>query len=266
MIILQEEQMQRYHRQLILQGFGPSAQRKLLGSKVLVIGAGGLGSPALLYLASAGLGTIGVAEFDLVDLSNLQRQILYRESCIGLSKNSCAVKTLKELNSKTDFIQHPEKIHHKNIAKTIEQYDFIIDATDTTANKLLINDACVLHKKPFSHGGALQFYGQTMTVLPQLSACLRCAFPTLDPKAAISCSEHGIIGAVAGIIGTLQALEAIKFLGGFGECLTNAVQFFEADTLHFHKSKIHKRSDCPVCSPNPSIKDLCEHNSSRGGS
>ncbi|KMQ51004.1 Sulfur carrier protein adenylyltransferase ThiF [Chitinispirillum alkaliphilum] len=247
MNMLTDKQLQRYNRQLILEDFGPSAQRKLLNSKVLVIGAGGLGSPALLYLASAGVGTIGIAEFDTVDISNLQRQILYEEQNIGSPKNISASNRLRNLNSDVEIVVHDLKVGCENILQTIEGYSFVIDATDTTGKKLMINDACVLSKIPLSHGGVLQLSGQNMTVLPGQSCCLRCAFPSLEPQAEQSCSQAGILGAVAGIIGSIQALEAVKQITGTGVCLVDAVQFFDAETMRFQKVRIKKSPECPVC-------------------
>lgn len=180
-----EEQLHRYSRHIILKGFGPRAQRKLLDSSVLVIGAGGLGSPALLYLAAAGAGKIGVADYDAVEISNLQRQILYSQQDLNIPKATAAAARISKLNSDIQIVQHSERIQENNILDIIKGYDFVIDGTDSPRMKLLINDACVIAGKPFSHAGALEFAGQIMTIVPYKSACLRCVFELLDVECAV---------------------------------------------------------------------------------
>jgi len=250
-----EDQLNRYSRHIILKGFGPRAQKKLLDSSVLVIGAGGLGSPALLYLASAGTGKIGIADYDNVEISNLQRQILYSHNDLNTTKAEAAASRLSELNPDIQIIRHTEKIHPSNILDIIKGYDFIIDGTDSQRMKLLINDACVLSSKPFSHAAAIEFTGQIMTVLPHKSSCLRCVFDTPGNE-MLSCSQAGIIGAVAGIIGTLQALEAIKFLTDVGALLTDTFLTFQGDISRFHKFSVQRDPLCAVCGQTPSITDL----------
>jgi molybdopterin-synthase adenylyltransferase len=250
-----EEQLQRYSRHIILKGFGPRAQRKLLDSSVLVIGAGGLGSPALLYLAAAGAGKIGIADYDAVEISNLQRQILYSQHDLNIPKTTAAAARISELNSDTQIIEHNELIQINNIIDIIKDYDFVIDGTDSKRMKLLINDACIIAGKSFSHAGALEFAGQLMTIVPHKSACLRCVFETLGDD-SLSCAQAGIIGAVVGVVGTLQALEAIKYLTGVGELLTDSFLSFQGDITRFHKLQVKRNPLCVICGHKPLITNL----------
>lgn len=251
-----DNQINRYSRHLILNGFGPKAQQKLFNSRVLVIGAGGLGSPALLYLTSAGVGTIGIADFDKVDISNLQRQVLFCENDIGSLKTESSFKRLKSLNSDVDFRLHTEKITPDNILQIIREYDFIIDGSDSIQMKLLINDACIIQEKPFSHAGALEFRGQLMTILPHQSACLRCIFENSLHSDYLTCSQAGILGPVVGTLGTLQALEAIKYLTNTGRLLTNRILSFQGDTMHINTINIKRNLECIVCGQVPILTSL----------
>jgi molybdopterin/thiamine biosynthesis adenylyltransferase len=248
-----ENQLHRYGRQIILKEFGPQAQRKLLDSRVLVIGAGGLGSPALLYLAAAGAGTIGIADFDTADLSNLNRQILFDENDVGIPKAEAARKRLSGLNQDIRYIMHSEKITVDNIPAIIADYDFVIDGADTRATKLLINDACILGNKPFCHAGALEFGGQLMTVVPHQSACLRCVFGGIREFEGLTCAQAGILGPVVGVLGTLQALEAIKYLTGIGVAMIDSMLSYQGDITRFHTIRVKRNPECPVCGVNPTI-------------
>lgn len=250
-----EDQLNRYSRHIILKGFGPKAQKKLLHSSVLVIGAGGLGSSALLYLAAAGAGKIGIADYDKVDISNLQRQILYSQKDINTPKTEAAAFRLSELNSDVQLFQHTERIQPSNILNIIKEYDFIIDGTDSQKMKLLINDACVLANKPLAHAAAIEFSGQIMTIIPHKSSCLRCIFSAPENE-SLSCSQSGIIGAVVGVLGTLQALEAIKYLSGVGELLTDSFLSFQGDMARFHKFSVQRNPHCEICGETPTITDL----------
>jgi molybdopterin-synthase adenylyltransferase len=250
-----EEQLHRYSRHIILKGFGPGAQEKLLDSSVIVIGAGGLGSPALLYLAAAGVGTLGIADYDTVDISNLQRQILYNEKDLNKLKTAAASEGITELNSDVQITRHSEKIAASNILDIIASYDFVIDGTDTLRMKALVNDACIIGNKPFSHAGVLEFSGQIMTVIPHKSACMRCIIEEL-PDESVTCAQAGIIGAVTGVLGTLQALEAIKYLTDTGTLLTDSLLTFQGDITRFHKLHFNKNPKCPVCGNKPTIIDL----------
>ncbi len=252
-------QSERYARHLVLKNFGLEGQLKLLNSKVLIIGAGGLGSPVALYLAAAGVGTIGIADGDEVDLSNLQRQIIHSTSDIGKPKVLSAKKKINELNPDVNVITYNFFINRKNILDIVKKYDFIIDGTDSFESKFLINDACILANKPFSHGGILGFYAQSMTVLPHKTACYACVFDSPPPKDVVkSCKTMGIIGSIAGILGTIQATEAIKYLIGYGELLTDKLLTIDASTMDFDKITFQKNPDCRVCGKN-ATKELQEY-------
>ena len=249
--MLTADQTERYARQIILKGFGRRGQSRLLKAKVLVIGAGGLGSPALIHCAAAGIGTIGIVDFDTVELVNLHRQIIHTEADIGKKKTDSAFRALKRLNSAINVIVHDEKISSSNIQSILGGYDFIIHATDRLSTKFFLNDACVANNKPFSHAGVVEFGGQILTVIPHKSACLRCIFgaSSTDDKQP-SCAEVGILGPVAGVLGTLQALEAIKFFTHTGDLLTDMVLFFDGRSNVFKKIKIKRNINCPVCGKN----------------
>jgi molybdopterin/thiamine biosynthesis adenylyltransferase len=252
-----EEQIERYSRHIILKEVGGKGQKKLFGGKVLIIGAGGLGSPIALYLAAAGVGTIGIADADDVDLSNLQRQIIHFTPDIGKPKVESAREKMIAINPELQVRTFKEFVSASNIAELIADYDFIIDGTDNFAAKFLINDACVLAGKPYSHGGILQFVGQTLTVKPGESACFRCIFPEPPPKDAIpTCSQAGVIGVLPGVIGTIQATEALKFLLGIGKLLTNRILMYDAQEMVFRNVEIKKNSNCPVCGDHPTITEL----------
>lgn len=254
---LTEERIERYSRQILLQDVGVEGQQKLFNGKVLIIGAGGLGSPVALYLAAAGVGTLGIADADSVDLSNLQRQIIHFTEDVGIPKVESAAKKMRELNPDIDVRTYHEFLRAENIRDLIKDYDFVIDGTDNFAAKFLINDACVLEKIPFSHGGILRFHGQTMTVLPGESTCYRCVFTAPPPKGAVpTCSEGGILGAVAGMLGTIQAAEALKFLTGAGSLLTNALLSFDAKEMNFRKVQFKRNRRCAVCGESPTINVL----------
>lgn len=257
---LTEKQLERYSRHLILRGVGVSGQKKLLESKVLVIGAGGLGSPAIMYLAASGIGTIGIADGDSVDLSNLQRQIIHGTGAVGVPKVQSAAERVKEINPDVNVVVYPERVNAKNIGKLIEFYDFIIDGVDNFATKFLINDACVLAKKPFCHAGIREFYGQVLTYVPGEGPCYRCIFEEIPADGEIdSCSSAGVIGSIPGIIGSIQALEAQKYLTGAGDLLTGKMLTFDGLSMKFRIVDIPKHSaDCRVCGEKKDIFELKE--------
>jgi molybdopterin-synthase adenylyltransferase len=254
---LTEDQITRYSRHIILKEVGGKGQNKLLNGRVLIIGAGGLGSPIALYLAAAGVGTIGIVDADQVELSNLQRQVIHFTDDIGKSKVLSAREKMLAINPGINVIAQETWVTAENIAALVADYDFIIDGTDNFAAKCLINDACVLGGKPFSHGGIHQFDGQTMTVLPGESACYRCVFPEPPPRDVIpSCSQAGVIGVLPGVLGTLQATEAIKYLLGAGDLLTGRLLTFSALRMRFREIAVKKNARCPICGEHPTITEL----------
>ena len=252
---LTNEQIERYSRHLILKEVGVKGQKKLLASKVLIIGAGGLGAPAAMYLAAAGVGTIGIADGDRVDLSNLQRQIIHATPDVGRPKVDSARETVERLNPDVEVRTYETVVSAGNILELIRDYDFILDGTDNFQAKFLINDACVLAGKPFCHGGILRFQGQLMTYVPGGGPCYRCIFEAPPPEGAVpSCREAGVIGAMAGVIGTLQAMEAIKYLTGAGDLLTGYLLTFDALKMEFRKVRLPERvPGCAVCGDHPTI-------------
>jgi adenylyltransferase/sulfurtransferase len=257
---MKEDQIERYSRNIILKEVGGKGQNRLLESKVLIIGAGGLGSPAALYLAAAGVGTIGIADGDRVDVSNLQRQIIHFTEDVGIPKADSAEKKIHHLNPDVQVRVHKEMVRSSNAQEILADYDFIIDGTDNFAAKFLINDACVLLGKPYSHAGILRFNGQTMTVLPKKSACYRCVFTNPPPAGAVpTCAEAGVLGGMAGVMGTLQAVEALKYLLGIGNLLTDRLLVFEALPMSFREVKIRRNPVCPVCGENPAITTLIDY-------
>lgn len=254
--MLNEEQIQRYSRHILLKDVGGKGQLKLLNGKVLIIGAGGLGAPVALYLTAAGIGTIGIADADVVDVTNLQRQVIHFTPDVGKPKVESAAEKIRAINPDVTVKTYQEWVSAANIAGLIAEYDFIIDGTDNFAAKFLINDACVLGGKPYSHGGILQFDGQTMTVRPGESACYRCVFPTPPPKDVIpTCSQAGVIGVLPAVIGSLQATEAIKYLLGKGKLLTNRLMTYNALEMEFREIPLRRNPRCPVCGENPTITE-----------
>lgn len=252
--MLKRDQLKRYNRQIIIKKIGKKGQERLLGSKVLVIGAGGLGSAAAIYLAAAGVGAIGIADSDSVELSNLQRQVIHFTPDLNKKKVDSAKEKISSLNPDVRVDAFYTKADASNIGWMIDQYDFIIDATDNFDSKFLINDACVKNKKPFSHAGVLGFEGQTFTYVPG-SACYRCMFDT--PPAGGDVPEPakaGVIGFVPGIIGTIQAAEAIRYILGIGDLLVNRVLRFDGLSMDFRTMKIKPDPDCPACGRHSSIK------------
>lgn len=258
---LSPEEVERYSRQLILKEVGLKGQLKLRQSSVLVVGAGGLGSPAAFYLTAAGVGKIGLIDYDKVELHNLQRQILYTAQDVGRYKVEAASEKLKELNSDVEIVTYRDKLSADNALDILKDYQFVIDATDGFDSKFLINDACYFAGKPFIHAGILRFEGQTITVIPGETTCYRCIFPTPPPPGAVpSCAQAGILGVLGGIIGTIEAAEAIKYFLGEGDLLLNRLLYFNAKEMHYHKVNTSRNPNCPLCGENPSITELNEEN------
>ena len=256
---LSDEEINRYDRQIILPQVGSDGQRKLKNAKVLIIGAGGLGSPASLYLAGAGIGNIGIMDADTVSISNLQRQIIHTTDTISENKAISAKKHIFALNPEIKVTAYPEDLTPENAENIIRDYDFIIDAVDNFETKFLINDVCVLLKKPFCHAGILRFEGQIMTYVPGNFPCYRCIFEDI-PEDVPNCSQAGIIGAVAGIIGSIQALEAIKYILGIGELLTGKIFIIDGLSMRTRIAEFPvKNKKCKVCGETPLIKNIKNH-------
>lgn len=258
--MLRDDQIERYSRQILLPNIGGKGQEKLLKASVLVIGAGGLGSPASLYLAAAGVGKIGIVDSDAVELSNLQRQILHSTKDVGRPKAESAKARLMSLNPDVEVVAIKVRLTSSNILDIIKDYDIIIDGSDNFPTRYLVNDACVISGKPLSHGGIFRFDGQAMLVYPGKGPCYRCLFPEPPPPGAMpSCQEAGILGAVAGIIGMVQANEALKVILGIGEPLIGRLLVFNALSSSFRIVKVPRNEDCAICGRAPTIKKLIDY-------
>ncbi len=254
-----ETQVQRYSRHLILPEIGGRGQRKLMNAKVLCIGAGGLGSPAALYLAAAGVGTLGIVDFDDVDLTNLHRQILHGHKDIGRHKLDSARDRLADVNPDVKMVAHPEALTSANALEIIGQYDIIVNGCDNFPTRYLTNDACVLLKKPLVDGSIFKFDGQATVFLPG-QGCYRCLFPTPPPPGSVpSCAEGGVLGVLPGIIGCIQAIETIKLILGLGESLAGRLLLFDALAMEFREVKLRRDPECPVCGDNPTVTELIDY-------
>lgn len=257
--LLSEEQMDRYSRHVRLDEVGVEGQRKLLDAKVVIIGAGGLGSPAALYLAAAGVGTIGVVDGDVVDLSNLQRQILHFHHDRGRPKTQSARRHLEDINPDVKVVEHREFLTSANAMDILRGYDVVVNGSDNFATRYLVNDACVLLRKPLVDASILRFEGQATVYLPG-RGCYRCLFPNPPPPGSVpSCGEAGVIGALAGHMGTLQAVEAIKVILGVGEPLANRLLLYDALEASYRTVHWKRRTDCPVCGDRPTITRLIDY-------
>jgi sulfur-carrier protein adenylyltransferase/sulfurtransferase len=253
----------RYARHLALTEIGAAGQQRLAASSVLVIGAGGLGSPAALYLAAAGVGTIGIVDHDRIEISNLQRQILFATAQIGQSKAQVAGARLSALNPDVRVNAHELKLDAGNIMELMSTYDVVIDGTDRLATRYLVNDACVMMKKPLVSAAIHRFEGQAMTYLPGKSPCYRCLYPESPEDLVPNCATAGVLGVLPGIMGSLQATEAIKVLLGIGETLAGRLLVYDALSLTFDEFRFAQRSDCAVCGDNPTITSISHHKESR---
>ncbi|MGH7686637.1 MAG: molybdopterin-synthase adenylyltransferase MoeB [Candidatus Dormibacteria bacterium] len=257
---LTPEQKVRYSRHLLIPEIGVEGQAKLLNSKVLLIGAGGLGTPAALYLAAAGVGTIGFVDFDVVDLSNLQRQVLHTEDRIGMRKTESAKIALQALNSDVTVVEHNVMLNGENAREMFEQYDVIVNGCDNFPTRYLANDVAIFAKKPLVDGGIFRFEGQLTTVVPFASPCYRCRYPLPPPpEEAPSCAEAGVLGVLPGVIGVLQALETIKLITGVGEPLTGRLLHFDALSMRFREFRVPRDPQCPVCGENPTITEPIDY-------
>jgi molybdopterin/thiamine biosynthesis adenylyltransferase len=254
-----EDQIHRYSRHILLQDVGVEGQEKISNGKVLVVGAGGLGAPVAFYLAAAGVGTIGIIDGDVVDLSNLQRQIIHFTQDVNKPKVISAKEKINQLNPDVNVVTYQTLLTSENAFDIIKEYDFVVDGTDNFPVKFLINDACVLAGKPFSHGGILRFDGQTLTYVPG-AACYRCSFHSPPPPDVVpTCSQAGVLGAIAGMLGTIQAAEVLKYLTGVGELLTNKLLTFNAKTMDFRTIKTKRSEKCPVCGSHPTVTQLIDY-------
>ena len=257
---LTDAQRERYSRHLLLPEVGEVGQAKLLASKVLLLGAGGLGSPAALYLAAAGVGTIGLVDADVVDASNLQRQIIHATSRVGMPKVDSAEATIREINPDVNVVKFQERLTSANVDRIFEGFDVIVDGCDNFPTRYLVNDASVFHKKPVVHGSIFRFDGQVTTFLPGEGPCYRCLYPEPPPPhLAPSCQEAGVLGILCGIIGTLQATEAIKLLLGKGDLLVGRLLTYDSLKLKFRELKLRRDKDCPVCGDSPTLTSYIDY-------
>ena len=259
------DQIRRYQRQIIMPEVGSIGQRKLLDAKVVLIGAGGLGSPAALYLAAAGVGTLGIVDFDEVDMSNLHRQILHGHSDLGRPKVESAVDTLRDINPDANLIGFNVPISSENAMDILSQFDIVVNGSDNFPTRYLVNDACVLLKKPLVDGSIFRFEGQA-TVYQPGSGCYRCVFPAPPPPGAVpSCAEAGVLGVLPGIIGSIQAVETIKLILGQGVPLVNRLLIFDSLEMEFREVKVRRDPGCPVCGDEPTVTELIDYEAFCGG-
>ncbi len=255
-----DEQIERYSRHIILPEVGGVGQRKMLDAHVLMIGAGGLGSPAAYYLAAAGIGHLGIVDFDTVDLSNLQRQIIHSTERIGMLKTESAKKTIAALNPDVNVTTYNERISSQNIEELFEGYEYIVDGSDNFATRFLINDACIMMNKVNIHGSIFRFEGQATVFDPKNGPCYRCLYPEPPPPGLVpNCQEGGVLGVLAGIIGNIQAVETLKLVLGIGESLAGKLLIYDALNTEFRKLKLKRDVNCPVCGDNPTIKELIDY-------
>ncbi|HEX7707322.1 MAG TPA: molybdopterin-synthase adenylyltransferase MoeB [Thermoanaerobaculia bacterium] len=257
---LSHEEIRRYSRHLLMPEVGLEGQRRLKAGRVLCIGAGGLGSPATLYLAAAGVGTLGLVDFDVVDFSNLQRQILHATPDVGRPKLESAKTRLEALNPEVRIETHEAAMSSSNALEIIRGYDVVIDGTDNFPTRYLVNDACVLLGKPNVYGSIYRFEGQASVFASDRGPCYRCLYPQPPPPGLVpSCAEGGVLGVLPGIVGTIQATEAIKLILGAGETLIGRLLLFDALRMKFMEMKLRRAPDCPVCGENPTIRELIDY-------
>ncbi|HEY6499294.1 MAG TPA: adenylyltransferase/sulfurtransferase MoeZ [Streptosporangiaceae bacterium] len=257
---LSVDEVKRYSRHLIIPDVGMSGQKRLKNAKVLVVGAGGLGSPALLYLAAAGVGTLGIVDFDVVDESNLQRQIIHGVSDIGKPKAESARDSIQEINPYVEVILHEERLDSDNALDIFRPYDLIVDGTDNFATRYLVNDACVLLGKPYVWGSIYRFDGQASVFWAEYGPCYRCLYPEPPPPGMVpSCAEGGVLGVLCASIGSIQVNEAIKVITGIGDPLVGRLMIYDALEMNYRSVKVRKDPECPVCGKNPTITELIDY-------
>jgi adenylyltransferase/sulfurtransferase len=260
-LTLSNEEIARYSRHLIMPEMGMAGQRKLKQGSVLLIGTGGLGSPLALYLAAAGVGHIGLVDFDVVDSSNLQRQIIHGTSTVGVAKTESAKRRLADLNPQIEVTTYETQITSENAFDLLRPYDVIIDGTDNFPTRYLTNDASVILGKPNVYGSIFRFEGQATVFSPKDGGpCYRCLYPEPPPPGLVpSCAEGGVLGVLPGVIGTIQATEAIKLITGIGEPLIGRLMLYDALAMRFRELKLRRNPECPVCGPNPSVTELIDY-------
>ena len=256
---LTPDQVNRYSRHIIMGDVGSKGQRNLLGAKALIVGAGGLGSPSAIYLALAGVGTIGIVDFDVVEISNLQRQILHHTSDIGRPKLESARDNIISYNPDTNVVLHEVRLESHNAREIISQYDLVINGADNFATRYLVNDACYLEGKPLVDGSILIFDGQATLFLPG-QGCYRCLFPEPPPPGLVpNCAEAGVLGALTGLVGSIQATEALKLILGIGESLVSRLLLIDALSMSFREVRLKRNPSCPLCGDNPTVTELIDY-------
>jgi adenylyltransferase/sulfurtransferase len=264
---LNSDEIRRYSRHLSLPEVGLEGQRKIRGASVLCIGAGGLGSPVAMYLAAAGIGKLGIVDFDCVDLSNLQRQILHGSPDVGRPKTQSAAEALRRLNPHVEVVLHDTRLTSENALEIMRPYDIVVDGTDNFPTRYLANDACVLLRKPNAYGSIFRFEGQASLFAPHLGApCYRCLYPEPPPPGTVpSCAEGGVLGVLPGVIGVIQATETLKLLLGKGKSLLNRLLLFDALEMQFRELKLRRDPECPLCGDHPTITQLIDYQNFCGG-
>ena len=257
--VLTPEQVKRYSRHIIMNQVGSRGQRKLLDAKVLIVGAGGLGSPAALYLALAGVGTIGIVDFDVVDMSNLQRQMLHQTNDVGKRKVVSAKESLNAFNPDVNVVLHEVWLTSENAMDIIPQYDLVINGADNFPSRYLVNDACYLAGKPLVDGSILLFDGQATVFIPG-QGCYRCLFPSPPPPGMVpNCAEAGVLGALTGLVGSIQATETLKLLLDIGTSLTSRLVLIDALAMDFREVRMKRNLSCPLCGDNPTVTKLIDY-------
>jgi adenylyltransferase/sulfurtransferase len=256
---LTPQQVKRYSRHIIMPQVGSKGQRSLIDAKVLIVGAGGLGSPVAVYLTLAGVGTLGIVDFDTVDLSNLQRQILHQEGDVGRPKVESALETLNNYNSDVNVVIHEEPLTSENAMDIIPQYDIIVNGADNFPARYLVNDASYLSGKPLVDGSILIFDGQTTVFMPG-KGCYRCLFPSPPPPGMVpNCAEAGVLGALTGLVGSIQATETLKLILGIGESLTSRLLLIDGLSMDFREVRIPQNPRCPLCGVDPTVTELIDY-------
>ena len=257
---LSVDEVKRYSRHLIIPEVGMTGQKRLKNARVLCVGAGGLGSPALLYLAAAGVGTLGIVDFDVVDESNLQRQVIHGQSDVGRPKAESARDSIREINPYVNVVLHSERLDSDNAMEIFEQYDLIVDGTDNFATRYLVNDACVLLGKPYVWGSIYRFDGQASLFWAEYGPCYRCLYPEPPPPGMVpSCAEGGVLGVLCASIGSIQVNEAIKLITGIGEPLAGRLMIYDALEMSYRTVRVRKDPECAVCGKNPTITELIDY-------